>query len=143
MNRRKSIVQPSGGKHRSPFAPFKRSDHAREIQIPESAPESIDRPDTAVTTQDNTAEPVRITSESLDRGGPETVASSPGPQPAGPTANGTTLQETYVDPGLVNMHGNDVCEQVNTDRTTMANWSYSRRELILKVTPKSLRLSTK
>lgn len=111
MNRRKSVVQPSGGlgssekKHRSPFAPFKRGDSAREMPIPESATFGEDRPNTAAPTQDNVNEPVRVTTESLDRRGSETE-----PQPAGTTANGMPTQESHGDIGFASPNTSEVCD---------------------------------
>lgn len=96
-------------KHRSPFASFKRADSAREMQIPESAPEETARPDTSVTTQDSINEPVRVTSESLDHGGPEAISTGPEPLPAGATTNGTALQATQSEPGTMNIHATEVC----------------------------------
>ncbi|BAE60680.1 unnamed protein product [Aspergillus oryzae RIB40] len=98
MNRRKSIIQPSGGaaffsdkKHRSPFASFKRGD-SREMQIPESLPDE-ERPGTALTTQENHNEVTRITSETNDHEGHGPMTSIPSTQPAPTTANGTTSPE--------------------------------------------------
>lgn len=113
MNRRKSVVHPSGGpsekKHRTPFSPFKRMDSSRERQIPESSPPfGAERPDTGVTTQDNVSDFVRGTSESVDRGGQEAVALSPDLQPAPPTTNGTAPQETH-EAGLVASYTGEVC----------------------------------
>ncbi|RAQ41357.1 hypothetical protein AFGD_011125 [Aspergillus flavus] len=98
MNRRKSIIQPSGGaaffsdkKHRSPFASFKRGD-SREMQIPESLPDE-ERPGTALTTQENHNEVTRITSETNDHEGHGPMTSIPVTQPVPTTANGTTSPE--------------------------------------------------
>lgn len=107
MNRRKSVVQSSEKKHRSPFAPFKRVDSSRETQIPEDPP-GADRPDTGVTTQDNVSDFVRGTGESLDRGGLAAISSSPEPQPAPTTTNGTAPPEIHGEPGLLNPIANQV-----------------------------------
>ena len=121
MNRRKSVVQSSGGgiisekKHRSPFAAFKRADSAREMQIPESAPEEAYRADTAVTTQGNINEPTRAASESFDRGRPDHLPVSPGPQPAGAATNGSAYQEMQGDSGLVNLQTGEVRGKLGAD----------------------------
>ncbi|KAI9040857.1 uncharacterized protein KD926_007665 [Aspergillus affinis] len=108
MNRRKSMVQPSGGpffgekKHRSPFASFMRGDSARDTQIPESPPSTADRPATALTTQESpreTRDAARTASEPSDRDGAGPGPSSPEPQSAPGTANGTAPEIT-ADTGL-------------------------------------------
>ncbi|KAL2823113.1 Muniscin C-terminal mu homology domain-containing protein [Aspergillus granulosus] len=77
MNRRKSIVLPSGGpsekKHRSPFS-FKRSD-SRDMQIAEEP--RPERPGTALTSQDSYTEVTRIQSEPNEQENHDRVASSP------------------------------------------------------------------
>ncbi|PLB43474.1 hypothetical protein P170DRAFT_369680 [Aspergillus steynii IBT 23096] len=116
MNRRKSMVQPSGGpffsekKHRSPFASFMRSDSARDTQIPESPPSTADRPGTALTTQESpqeTRETVRNASEPSDRDGAGAGPSSPEPQSAPGTANGTTSPDITADTGLATATSNE------------------------------------
>ncbi|KAJ5658712.1 uncharacterized protein N7484_002361 [Penicillium longicatenatum] len=81
MGRRKSMVIPSGStfdrkaeKKRSPFAPFKRSDSSRDMQIPESPPSTADH----------------------HRG--ETLAPAPMAQPFPTTTNGTSPE---FQPGIV------------------------------------------
>ncbi|KAE8366102.1 Muniscin C-terminal mu homology domain-containing protein [Aspergillus caelatus] len=105
MNRRKSIIQPSGGaaffsdkKHRSPFASFKRGD-SRDMQIPESLPDE-ERPGTALTTQENHNEATRIPSETNDHEGHGTMASIPAAQSVPTTANGTTAPEPPAETGF-------------------------------------------
>lgn len=121
MNRRKSVVQSSGGgitsekKHRSPFAAFKRADSAREMQIPESAPEEGYRSETAVTTQGNINEPVRAASESFDHGRPDQLSTSPERQPTGAATNGSAYQEMHGDSGLVNLHTGEVRGKLGAD----------------------------
>lgn len=120
MNRRKSVVQPSGGpggsekKHRSPFAPFKRADSARDtqMQIPEDAP-AMDHPDTGVTTQDNVEEFVRGTNESMDHSG-LAISSNQETQPAPAATNGTAAQGVHVEPGVLIPNTGEVC-QINFD----------------------------
>lgn len=97
MNRRRSIVQPSSAgpffsdkKHRSPFASFKRGD-SRELQIPETPTEGMERPSTAMTTQDT--EPPAISSESHEHEGFAGATSTAMPQSAPATANGATSHE--------------------------------------------------
>lgn len=124
MNRRKSMVQPSGGpffsekKHRSPFASFMRSDSARDTQIPESPPSTADRPGTALTSQESpreTRETARNASEPSDRGGVGAGPSSPEPLSAPGTANGITSPEITADTGLTTATSNEVrsCRQVS------------------------------
>lgn len=105
MNRRKSIVQPSGGapffsdkKHRSPFAPFKRGD-SRDMQIPES-PTGEERPGTALTTHESHNEVTRIPSETRDHEGHGAMASIPTAQSPPTTANGVTSPESPGETGL-------------------------------------------
>ncbi|KAJ5091481.1 hypothetical protein NUU61_006351 [Penicillium alfredii] len=107
MNRRKSVVGPSAGsferkaekKHRNPFAPFKRSDSARDMQIPESPPASTsDRPGTSLTEEDSMRNP----SVSQDRNAPETVAPIPAAQ-IDSTPNGASPEpSTRLASGDVN-----------------------------------------
>ncbi|KAJ5082395.1 hypothetical protein N7532_011438 [Penicillium argentinense] len=108
MNRRKSVIGPSAGsyerksekKHRSPFAPFKRSESSRDMQIPESPPTtaSAERPGTSLTE-----ESARNPSVSQDRTVSEAIVPTPISQPepghtngnppegqAGLVSNGTT-----------------------------------------------------
>lgn len=116
MNRRKSMVQPSGGpfsekKHRSPFASFMRGDSARDTQIPESPPSTADRPGTALTMQDSLHErrdSARNVSEPSDRDGIGPGPSSPEPQSAPGTANGITSLEITTDTGLAGAASNEV-----------------------------------
>ncbi|KAE8153879.1 Muniscin C-terminal mu homology domain-containing protein [Aspergillus avenaceus] len=106
MNRRKSVVQPSGGapffsdkKHRSPFASFKRGE-SRDMQIPESPEPGMERPGTALTTQESQNEVTRITSEPNDHDTPTALSASPIPQSAPATANGTASPEPPAEAGL-------------------------------------------
>ncbi|KAL2855875.1 Muniscin C-terminal mu homology domain-containing protein [Aspergillus pseudoustus] len=98
MNRRKSIVLPSGGpsekKHRSPFS-FKRGD-SRDIQIPEDP--HPERPGTALTSQDSYSEATRIQSEPNERESHDRVSSSPVPQspPGAVNGFGSAFQENPV-----------------------------------------------
>lgn len=94
MNRRKSVMgSPAGSfdrkaeKKRSPFAPFKRSDSSREMQIPESP--TSDHP-AASFTED---EPGRNRSFLQDRGAPDTVTHAPISQPAPTSTNGASAEE--------------------------------------------------
>ncbi|GMG05238.1 unnamed protein product [Aspergillus oryzae] len=121
MNRRKSIIQPSGGaaffsdkKHRSPFASFKRGD-SREMQIPESLPDE-ERPGTALTTQENHNEVTRITSETNDHEGHGPMTSIPSTQPAPTTANGTTSPEPPAETSFAASDSNQVSSSDRTDR---------------------------
>ncbi|KAL4934158.1 uncharacterized protein BDV17DRAFT_248503 [Aspergillus undulatus] len=94
MNRRKSIVMPSGGpsekKFRSPFS-FKRGDSQ---EIPEDP--RPERPDTAVTSQGSYSEATRLPSESHDQEDRERFSPSPPPQTAPDAANGFATQEDSV-----------------------------------------------
>ncbi|EHA18216.1 hypothetical protein ASPNIDRAFT_52645 [Aspergillus niger ATCC 1015] len=97
MNRRRSIVQPSSAgpffsdkKHRSPFASFKRGD-SRELQIPETPTEGMERPSTAMSTQDT--EPAGISSEPHEHESFTGATSTAMPQSAPATANGATSHE--------------------------------------------------
>ncbi|GMG35714.1 unnamed protein product [Aspergillus oryzae var. brunneus] len=121
MNRRKSIIQPSGGaaffsdkKHRSPFASFKRGD-SREMQIPESLPDE-ERPGTALTTQENHNEVTRITSETNDHEGHGPMTSIPATQPVPTTANGTTSPEPPAETSFAASDSNQVSSSDRTDR---------------------------
>jgi hypothetical protein len=110
MNRRKSVVNPSGfgeKKHRSPFASFKRGE-SREAPIPESS-SGADRPGTALTTQESYSDSMRQPSESHEREGLGTASSGfsqPAPVPA--TTNGTASQEVSSATGIANTAVNDV-----------------------------------
>ncbi|KAJ5711327.1 hypothetical protein N7488_005483 [Penicillium malachiteum] len=91
MGRRKSMAAgPSGGfdkkadKKRSPFGPFKRSDSAREMQIPESPPSTADRPGTSFTE-----ESARNPSISQDHNTSETITAAPSTYPESAPTNGT------------------------------------------------------
>lgn len=105
MGRRKSmVVSPSMGfdkkaeKKRSPFAPFKRSDSSREMQIPESPPSTADRPDTAFTND----EPARNPSVSHDQDA-DAITPAPGNNAMSPPAtNGAALD---AQPGFSNGTG--------------------------------------
>ncbi|KAE8353636.1 Muniscin C-terminal mu homology domain-containing protein [Aspergillus coremiiformis] len=106
MNRRKSIVQPSGGtpffsdkKHRSPFASFKRGD-SRDMQIPESPPPGEERPGTALTIQETPNEAARVPSETHGNEGHDTITSHPTAHSAPATANGATPSEPPTETGL-------------------------------------------
>ncbi|KAL3493420.1 Muniscin C-terminal mu homology domain-containing protein [Aspergillus germanicus] len=99
MNRRKSIVIPSGGpsekKYRSPFS-FKRAD-SRDMQIPEDA--RTERPGTALTSQDSYNEATRVQSETNERQSHDRVSASPVPPQSPPGAvnglgSGFTSQES-------------------------------------------------
>lgn len=100
MNRRRSIVQPSGGgpffsdkKHRSPFASFKRGD-SRDLQIPETPPEGSDRPGTALSTQEGHSGSLNIPGEFPEHEEDfNRSASGPVSQPAPAVANGETPHE--------------------------------------------------
>ncbi|PYH99691.1 hypothetical protein BO71DRAFT_415409 [Aspergillus ellipticus CBS 707.79] len=113
MNRRRSIVQPSGGapffsdkKHRSPFASFKRGD-ARDMQIPETPPEGSDRPGTALTAHDSHTEISSIPSGSNENEGFAGMVSNSTPQSAPPTANGSASQEPHSEAGFTNVVPNE------------------------------------
>ncbi|PYI21615.1 hypothetical protein BO99DRAFT_71779 [Aspergillus violaceofuscus CBS 115571] len=101
MNRRRSIVQPSGGgpffsdkKHRSPFASFKRGD-SRDLQIPETPPEGSDRPGTALSTQEGHAGSLNIPGEFPEHEEDfNRSTSGPVSQSAPAMANGEALHET-------------------------------------------------
>ncbi|KAJ5161673.1 hypothetical protein N7492_007065 [Penicillium capsulatum] len=117
MNRRKSIVGASGGsfdkkaeKKRSPFAPFKRSDSSREMQIPESPPEEtiVDRPGTSMTGDESARNP----SVSQDRTTAESVAPVPVSQPEPIATNGASPE---AQAGLV---GNSTHQHVDSDGFT-------------------------
>ncbi|KAL2821275.1 Muniscin C-terminal mu homology domain-containing protein [Aspergillus cavernicola] len=93
MNRRKSVVIPSGGpssekKYRSPFS-FKRGNSGE--QIPEDP--HLERPGTAVTSLESYGE-TRIPSESYERGGHDRMTSSPVPQSTSHAVNGHASQES-------------------------------------------------
>ncbi|PYH48362.1 uncharacterized protein BP01DRAFT_388993 [Aspergillus saccharolyticus JOP 1030-1] len=103
MNRRRSIVQPSGGgpffsdkKHRSPFASFKRGD-SRDLQIPETPPEGSDRPGTALTSQEGPSESLNIPGEFPEHEDFNRTAPSPVSQPAAASANGDISHETPAE----------------------------------------------
>ncbi|KAE8167126.1 Muniscin C-terminal mu homology domain-containing protein [Aspergillus tamarii] len=121
MNRRKSIIQPSGGaaffsdkKHRSPFASFKRGD-SRDMQIPESLPDE-ERPGTALTTQESHNEATRIPSETNDHEGHGTMASIPATQSVPTTANGTTSPEPPAETGVAISDSNQRAQQSGVRR---------------------------
>ncbi|KAJ5167088.1 uncharacterized protein N7482_005869 [Penicillium canariense] len=94
MNRRKSVIGPTSGsfdrkaekKHRSPFAPFKRSESAREMQISESPPSISERPGTSFTEDSS----IRNPSVSQDHNVTDTITPAPISQPEPSTANGTS-----------------------------------------------------
>ena len=95
MGRRKSTVSPGAGsfdkkaeKKRNPFAPFKRTDSSREMQIPESPPSTADRPGTALTEDDS---PQNL-SVSQDHYASDIVAPVPVAQSMPTTTNGTSLE---------------------------------------------------
>lgn len=110
MNRRKSIVGPPGGsfdkkaeKKRSPFASFKRSDSAREMQIPESPPETIvERPGTSMTEDEFARNP----SVSQDRTAAGTVTPVPVVRPEPIATNGASPE---AQAGLVANNTHQVC----------------------------------
>ncbi|KAK5796404.1 hypothetical protein VI817_005689 [Penicillium citrinum] len=94
MNRRKSVIVPSGGgnerksekKYRSPFGAFKRSESARDMQIPESPPQTAsDRPGTSFTE-----ESARNPSVSHDHTAADAITPAPVSQPEPTATNGTT-----------------------------------------------------
>ncbi|GAI09828.1 unnamed protein product [marine sediment metagenome] len=100
MNRRKSVVGPSAGtydkkaekKHFSPFAPFKRSDSSRDMQIPESPPGTpSDRPGTSMTEEEH----ARTLGVSHDRTLTDVVTPVPFSQPE-PTGTNGTYQEAQA-----------------------------------------------
>ncbi|KAJ5553600.1 hypothetical protein N7494_002978 [Penicillium frequentans] len=114
MGRRKSMVIPSGSsfdrkaeKKRSPFAPFKRSDSSRDMQIPESPPSTADRPGTSMTEEEYTRTP----SVSHDQTAGETFAPAPIAQPFPTTTNGASpeahsgLLRNGTDPSHVDSEG--------------------------------------
>lgn len=112
MGRRKSMATAPAGfdrkaeKKRSPFAPFKRSESSRDMQIPESPPSTADRPDTSMTTM--TEESGRNVSISQDQHAPEPVAAAPVAQPVlSTTANGTSTEgySNGTDPTHVDSEG--------------------------------------
>ena len=101
MGRRKSVVGSASGsfdkkaKKRSPFASFKRSESSKEMQIPESPPEStLERPGTSLTED----EPARNPSASQDRTAAETITPVPIAQPEPAAANGASPE---IQAGLV------------------------------------------
>ncbi|PWY77547.1 hypothetical protein BO70DRAFT_294795 [Aspergillus heteromorphus CBS 117.55] len=114
MNRRRSIVQPSGAgpffssdkKHRSPFASFKRGD-SRDMQIPETPPEGSERPGTALTAHDSHTEVPSIPSEPNENEGFAGVVSNSMPQSAPPTANGSASHEQHAEAGLTTINPNE------------------------------------
>ncbi|KAE8402621.1 Muniscin C-terminal mu homology domain-containing protein [Aspergillus pseudonomiae] len=121
MNRRKSIMQPSGGaaffsdkKHRSPFASFKRGD-SRDMQIPESLPDE-ERPGTALTTQENHNEVTRIPSETNDHEGHGTMTSIPTTHSVPTTANGTTSPEPPAETGIAISDSHQRAQQTGVRR---------------------------
>ncbi|KAG2415172.1 hypothetical protein HFD88_006363 [Aspergillus terreus] len=133
MNRRKSVVNPSGfgeKKHRSPFASFKRGE-SREAPIPESS-SGADRPGTALTTQESYSDSMRQPSESHEREGLGTASSGfsqPAPVPA--TTNGTASQELSSATGIANTAVNDVhvdSEGYSERPQTMDEISRAQRE---------------
>ncbi|KAJ5247415.1 hypothetical protein N7468_002398 [Penicillium chermesinum] len=94
MGRRKSMVVSPGAsfdkkadKKRSPFAPFKRSDSSREMQIPESPPSTADGPVTSFMND----EPMRNSSVSQDHD-PDAITHAPvtSSTPAAPATNGAS-----------------------------------------------------
>ncbi|KAL2869326.1 uncharacterized protein BJX67DRAFT_26441 [Aspergillus lucknowensis] len=94
MNRRKSVILPSGGppsekKYRSPFS-FKRGD-SRDMQIPED--HQLERPGTALTTQDSYREPTHLPSQSSERQSHDHISSGSAPQAARDTVNGLASEE--------------------------------------------------
>ncbi|KAJ5917382.1 hypothetical protein N7466_010936 [Penicillium verhagenii] len=114
MGRRKSMVVPSGStfdrkaeKKRSPFAPFKRSDSSRDMQIPESPPSTADRPGTSMTDDDY----ARTSSMSRDQTAGEALAPVPIAQPYSSTTNGTSpearagIVRNGTDPSHVDSEG--------------------------------------
>ncbi|KAJ5937754.1 hypothetical protein N7454_004096 [Penicillium verhagenii] len=114
MGRRKSMVVPSGSafdrkaeKKRSPFAPFKRSDSSRDMQIPESPPSTADRPGTSMTDEDY----ARTSSMSRDQTAGEALAPVPIAQPYSSTTNGTSpearagIVRNGTDPSHVDSEG--------------------------------------
>jgi hypothetical protein len=131
MNRRKSVVGPSAGtydrkaekKHRSPFAPFKRSESSRDMPIPESPPGTpSDRPGTSLAEE----EPVRTPDVSHDRTLTDTVTPVPVAQP-GPTATNGTSQEART--GVVSNGANQVDSEGFTERpSTIDEITRAQRE---------------
>lgn len=115
MNRRKSIVLPSGPssekKYRSPFS-FKRGDSSN-MQIPEDPPE---RPDTAVTSQEGYGESARLPSESNERDVREQLPPSPPPQSRPDAVNGFAAQEGPPAETLTGMGASHVSRLWNASR---------------------------
>jgi hypothetical protein len=110
MNRRKSVIGPSGGsyekkpekKYRSPFGPFKRSESARDMQIPESPPTtSSGRPGTALTEESG-----RNPSVSQDRTGVDAIVPAPISHPEPTAMNGISPE---AQAGLVSNGTTQVC----------------------------------
>ncbi|KAL3479792.1 Muniscin C-terminal mu homology domain-containing protein [Aspergillus californicus] len=118
MNRRKSIVIPSGGplekKYRSPFS-FKRGNSGE--QIPEELPE---RPETAITQHDGYSDTARIPSGSFERESQDRVT-SPVPRSPPDTVNGHGSQEIH-SVGQPSMKSNEA--QVDSE-------GYSQRPKII------------
>lgn len=113
MNRRKSVIGPTAGsfdrkaekKHRSPFAPFKRSDSSREMQIPESPPSTANRPGTSFTEESSLRNP----SVSHDHNVPDTIAPAPNEHQEPFVANGTSAE---VQAGLISNGTAQVCSAI-------------------------------
>ncbi|KAJ5753136.1 hypothetical protein N7520_010053 [Penicillium odoratum] len=127
MGRRKSMVVPSASsfdrkaeKKFSPFAPFKRSDSSRDMQIPESPPSTADRPGTSMTEEES----ARTPSFSRDQTGGESFA--PSAQPFHTTTNGTS-SETHA--GLNGVDQSHVDSEGFTERpSTVDEVTRAQRE---------------
>ncbi|OOQ90790.1 Fes/CIP4 like proteiny domain protein [Penicillium brasilianum] len=110
MNRRKSVIGPTAGsfdrkaekKHRSPFAPFKRSDSSREMQIPESPPSTADRPGTSLTEESSLRNP----SVSHDHNATDSFSPAPIAEQEPSAANGTLAEASaaIVSNGTASNH---------------------------------------
>ncbi|KAJ5676902.1 uncharacterized protein N7477_002535 [Penicillium maclennaniae] len=134
MNRRKSVGGPSAGtydrkaekKHFSPFAPFKRSDSSRDMQIPESPPGTpLDRPGTSMTEE----EPAQTPDVSHDRTLTNVVTPVHVSQPE-PTGTNGTHQETQ---GFASYGAEHVDSEGFTERpSTIDEITRAQREAALE-----------
>ncbi|BDD64300.1 hypothetical protein MAP00_009131 [Monascus purpureus] len=106
MNRRKSVIQPSGGsvfpekKLRSPFAPFRR-DTAQRDQLPELGPGSPtslgpNRPATSSAPLDVYDDPSRTPNEPRGLSRHATEPPIPEAQPAPTNTNGVASRESHL-----------------------------------------------
>ena len=124
-------------KKRSPFGAFKRSETARDMQIPESPPSTADRPGTAITE-----ESARNASMSQDQNTSDAIAAVPIARPESAAANGTMSPEAQA--GLVS-NGTDsthVDSEGFTERpSTMDDISRAQREAAGMDDPAGLNLT--